>query len=107
MTILSAALEARGKQLNVDVYPCLPYDKKEAIKDAIDESRERSLDWIAEALPTIKERAGEIQESIQTAEEFGFDNPGYQHLLPEWKVELATLAALIAQAEGQKEGENE
>lgn len=93
-TSLSAALEARDKQLNVDVYPYLPYDEKEAIKDAIDESRGLALDWIAKALPILKRVENRM---LATDPETWLD----------YEMQLATLTALITQAEGQKEEENE
>jgi len=49
-----------------------------------------ALDWITKALPHLKEWAECIRCSI-----------------PEYAGERETILALIAQAEGQKEGENE
>lgn len=102
MTDLSAALAAikRAREIGeVDWrhFPSYPGASNDfcAVKDATF----IALDWIAEALPILKSLR-DVTESVPRLGDDGKIDRVY-------KESLTYLTALIAQAEGQKEGENE
>ena len=95
MSTLSNALEARSDQKD-ETYFWLPYEEKAEIIETISTAAPDSLDWIVKALPSIKNRAAWLQQTIDRyAEKCTTDS--------EYLSELATLTTLIAKAEGTPE----